>query len=86
MTFAIASADSAKAYIESQTYDPITGKAQAVVVPLTGTGNFKLTISKNGDDIYFDAQKAEAAIQLKQKDLTSVSPIIIAAIDDPMAS
>ena len=84
--FAIASTDSAKAYVESQTYDPITGKAQAVVVPLTGTGNFKLAISKNGDDIYFDAQKAEAAIQLKQKDLTLVPPIIIAAIDDPMPS
>ena len=62
---------------------------QATIVPLTGTGTFTLEITKNGDDIYFNAQKQTITIQLEKKPLILVPsdpPGITAAIGDQMPS
>lgn len=89
LTFSVSASDHTKAYIENQTYDKTQGKAQATIVPLTGTGTFTLEITKNGDDIYFNAQKQTITIQLEKKPLILVPsdpPGITAAIGDQMPS
>ena len=89
LTFTINAADVSKAYIKNQTYNKITGKAEAIIVPLTGTGSFELSIMKNGDDTYFDAAKQSVTIQLNKKPLTLVPsnpPGITATLGDMMPS
>ncbi len=89
LTFTINAADVSKAYIKNQTYNKITGKAEAIIVPLTGTGSLELSIMKNGDDTYFDAAKQSVTIQLNKKPLTLVPsnpPGITATLGDMMPS
>lgn len=90
LAFRIHPDDTGKAYIEDHQYVASTGKAKATIVPTSGTGQFRLIISKSGDDVFYDAQEQTVTIQLQKKDLTLIPPFTsdyaAAALEDLMPS
>lgn len=78
---------SGEARIVNWDYDFSTGKAWAIIEPLTGTGYFDVTISKAGDNLFFPAKGLPShtiRFQLNRAELKLVPEPINATVGDRM--